>query len=56
MTYKLHCFAQSGNAYKDALYLALSGADWEPVWVNFFEGEPRSRCSRTATSASASRP
>ncbi len=42
MTYKLHCFAQSGNAYKDALYLALSGADWEPVWVNFFEGEHRS--------------
>ena len=40
--YRLHCFAQSGNAYKPALYLALSGADWEPVWVNFFEGQHRS--------------
>ena len=28
--YTLHCFAQSGNAYKAALMLAVSGADWEP--------------------------
>ena len=40
--YRLHCFAESGNAYKPALYLALSGADWEPVYVNFFEGQHRS--------------
>jgi glutathione S-transferase len=39
--YKLHCFAQSGNAYKAALMLALSGADWEPVFVDFFNGETR---------------
>jgi glutathione S-transferase len=39
--FKLHCFAQSGNAYKAALMLALSGADWEPVWVDFFNGETR---------------
>jgi glutathione S-transferase len=36
--YRLHCFAQSGNSYKVALMLALSGADWEPVWVDFFNG------------------
>ncbi len=40
--YKLHCFAQSGNAYKVALALELAGADWEPLWVNFFEGQHRS--------------
>jgi glutathione S-transferase len=39
--YKLHCFAQSGNAYKSALMLALSGADWEPVFVDFFKGVTR---------------
>jgi glutathione S-transferase len=39
--FKLHCFAQSGNAYKAALMLALCGADWEPVHVDFFNGEVR---------------
>ncbi|MCC0016202.1 MAG: glutathione S-transferase N-terminal domain-containing protein [Rhodobiaceae bacterium] len=39
--YRLHCFAQSGNAYKAALHLELSGADWEPVFVDFFNGETR---------------
>ncbi len=39
--FKLHCFAQSGNAYKPALMLAVSGANWEPVWVDFFNGETR---------------
>jgi glutathione S-transferase len=39
--YKLHCFAQSGNSYKVALYLNLIGADWEPVAVDFFAGETR---------------
>jgi glutathione S-transferase len=39
--YKLHCFAQSGNAYKVALALELAGADWEPVWVDFFKGAHR---------------
>ena len=36
--YQLHCFAQSGNAYKAALALALNGADWEPLFVDFFNG------------------
>ena len=39
--YRLHCFAQSGNAYKVALALELAGADWEPVWVDFFRGAHR---------------
>ena len=34
--YQLYCFAQSGNAYRAALMLNLIGADWEPVWVDFF--------------------
>jgi glutathione S-transferase len=40
--FKLTCFAQSGNAYKAALLLELAGADWEPTWINFFEGHHRS--------------
>lgn len=40
--YRLHCFAQSGNAYKAALMLELAGADWEPVFVDFFNGATRS--------------
>jgi len=36
--FELHCFAQSGNAYKVALMLACAGADWEPVFVDFFSG------------------
>lgn len=39
--FKLHCFAQSGNSYKPALMLALSGADWEAVPVDFFNGQTR---------------
>jgi glutathione S-transferase len=40
--YQLYCFAQSGNAYRAALMLNLMGADWAPVWVDFFaKGEPR---------------
>ncbi|MEM9139439.1 MAG: glutathione S-transferase [Pseudomonadota bacterium] len=40
--YKLHCFAQSGNAYKVALPLHLAGASWEPAYVEFFKGGHRS--------------
>ena len=42
MTIKLYCFGESGNAYKAALPLALSGLDWAPVKVDFFNGETRS--------------
>jgi glutathione S-transferase len=42
--YQLYCFAQSGNAYRAALMLNLIGADWEPIWVDFFvKGEQRTR-------------
>lgn len=40
--YRLHCFAQSGNSYKPAPMLELAGADWAPVFVDFFHGENRS--------------
>ncbi|MGH1464957.1 MAG: glutathione S-transferase family protein [Cognatishimia sp.] len=42
MTIKLYCFGESGNAYKAALALELSGLEWEPVYVDFFNGEARS--------------
>jgi glutathione S-transferase len=35
--YQLYCFAQSGNSYRAALMLNLIGADWQPVWVDFFK-------------------
>jgi glutathione S-transferase len=41
MTMKLYCFGESGNSYKAALALELSGLDWEPVFVDFFNGETR---------------
>ncbi|ARE39056.1 Maleylacetoacetate isomerase [Rhodovulum sp. P5] len=41
MTIKLHCFGESGNAYKAALTLELAGVDWEPVYVDFFNGAAR---------------
>ncbi len=40
--FKLYCFAQSGNAYKVALFLSLADLDWNPVFVDFFNGETRS--------------
>ena len=40
--FRLHCFAQSGNAYKPALMLALCQADWQPVFVDFFNRGNRS--------------
>jgi glutathione S-transferase len=41
MTYRLHCFCQSGNAYKAAMMLDLLGEPWEPVFVDFMNGETR---------------
>ena len=34
--YQLYCFAQSGNSYRVALMLNLIGADWHPIFVDFF--------------------
>jgi len=31
--YRLHCFYNSGNAFKVAMMLDLAGCDWEPVAV-----------------------
>ena len=45
--YQLYCFAQSGNAYRNALMLNLIGADWEPIFVDFFKGETRTPEYRT---------
>ena len=34
--FQLYCFSQSGNAYRAALMLNLIGAEWEPIWIDFF--------------------
>ena len=47
MTADLHCFGESGNAYKAALTLELSGYDWRPVFVDFFNGATRTPEFRT---------
>ncbi|ANK83337.1 MAG: glutathione S-transferase [Rhizobiales bacterium NRL2] len=39
--FELYCFAQSGNSYKAALMLNIAGADWQPQFVDFFNGEHR---------------
>jgi len=41
--FKLHCFALSGNSYKVALFLALAQQKWEPVFVDYLNGETRTR-------------
>lgn len=38
---RLYCFGESGNSYKAALALEMSGLEWEPVYVDFFKGEAR---------------
>jgi glutathione S-transferase len=39
--YRLYCFGESGNAYKVALMLELCRLSWQPVFVDFFNGETR---------------
>jgi len=39
--FTLDCFAQSGNAYKPALMLALNKADWDANFIDFFNGAAR---------------
>ena len=39
--YRLHCFGQSGNAFKVAFMLRALGQDFEPVFVDFFNGATR---------------
>jgi glutathione S-transferase len=47
MAMKLYCFGESGNAYKCALALTMTGTDWEPVFVDFFNGKTRGPAFRT---------
>lgn len=42
MTITLYGFGESGNAYKVALMLQLTGTPWELRFVDFFKGEARS--------------
>ncbi|MFY0682312.1 MAG: glutathione S-transferase family protein [Thalassovita sp.] len=46
MTIKLYCFGESGNSYKAALSLQLSGLAWEPEFVDFFNGAARTAAYR----------
>jgi glutathione S-transferase len=39
--YQLHCMKESGNSYKVALMLQLARCDWQPVWVDYFNGATR---------------
>lgn len=43
MTMQLYCFGESGNAYKAALTLELTGVDWTPIFVDFFSGAARAQ-------------
>ena len=56
MTITLHCFGESGNAYKAALALELSGLAWEPVKVDFFGGETRTPDFRSTTNVMGEAP
>lgn len=44
--FKLHCFGESGNAYKAALMLEVCRLQWTPLWVDFFGGETRTPAYR----------
>ena len=47
MTITLHCFGESGNSYKAALSLELSGLNWTPEKVDFFNGATRTNEFKT---------
>lgn len=40
-TYQLYCFGESGNCYKATLMLELCKADWQPIFVDYFNGQTR---------------
>lgn len=46
MTAKLYCFGESGSAYKAALAMTFADMEWEPIYVDFFNGEARSPAFR----------
>jgi glutathione S-transferase len=45
--YRLYGMGESGNAYKTALMLNLCDLDWEPIFVDFFNGESRTERYRS---------
>jgi glutathione S-transferase len=47
MVMKLYCFGESGHSYKAALALEFAGCDWEPVFIDFFNGETRGQDYRS---------
>jgi glutathione S-transferase len=46
--FTLHCFALSGNSYKVALFLELARQDWQPIFVDFLNGETKQQAWRSA--------
>jgi glutathione S-transferase len=54
--YKLYAFGESGNSYKAALMLALTGTDWELVPVDYFNGETRGAAFRDTVNAMGEAP
>lgn len=46
MTAHLYCFGESGAAYKAALAMTFADMEWEPVFVDFFNGETRTPAFR----------
>lgn len=44
--FQLYCFGESGNSYKPALMLQCAGLDWQPKFVDFFNGETRTPAYR----------
>lgn len=46
MSLELYCFGESGHSYKVALMLRLTGLDWQPRFVDFFNGETRGEAFR----------
>jgi glutathione S-transferase len=49
--YQLYCLGESGNAYKAALMLNLCGCDWQPVFVDYFNGQTRDTGFRSDVNA-----
>jgi glutathione S-transferase len=54
--YKLYAFGESGNSYKVALMLALTGSGWELVPVDYFNGETRGAAFRDTVNAMGEAP
>ncbi len=56
MTLQLYCFGESGNAYKVALALEMTGLAWEPVHLDFFGGAARTPDYRETVNAMSEAP